>query len=258
MKALMSVKGLKIAYGKEEIVKQVSFDIHHDEIVSIVGESGSGKTTLIRAIMGILPASGQIRAGDILYRGQSIGQDKKAMTTLRGKEIGMIFQNPSSYMNPILKVSAQFVESIRSHQNLSVDEAKKLAINYLKAVSLDEPERIMDAYMHELSGGMQQRVYIAMVMANKPKLLLADEPSSALDVVVGRAIADELIQVKKTSAASMLIVTHDIALAAYMSDRLIVMKDGAIVEMGKTEDVVNSPNHDYTKELMHTVPRQEL
>ncbi|MBN2899038.1 MAG: ABC transporter ATP-binding protein, partial [Clostridia bacterium] len=168
-------------------------------------------------------------------------------------QIGMVFQNPSSYMNPILKVSTQFIESIRSHKNVTVEEARKTAVSCLKKVALKNPEKIMEGYLHELSGGMQQRVYIAMVMANAPKLLLADEPTSALDVVVGRAIADELLSLKRTMDTSMLIVTHDIALAAYLSDRILVMKDGLIVESGYTDVVIKNPQHQYTRELLSTV-----
>lgn len=254
MKELMRLEGLNIAYGDSETVKEVSFAINDNEIVSIVGESGSGKTTLIRGIMGILPANGHVTSGRVWYGDKDLMcLDKSAMSKIQGSEIGMIFQNPSSYMNPILKISNQFVESIRAHRRLSVSEAKDLACACLKKVELDHPEKIMEGYLHELSGGMQQRVYIAMVMANTPRLILADEPTSALDVVVGRAIADELLSLKKDFKTSMLVVTHDIALASYISDRIVVMKDGLVLEMGDVDQIIHAPQHEYTKELIDTV-----
>lgn len=214
-------------------VKNVSFNMEEGEIISIVGESGSGKSTLIRSILGLLPETGKIKSGNIYFSDKLIDISlKKEVEKLRGKEIGMIFQDAGSSMDPIRTVRNQFIEYIKTHKDISKKEAENLAKEWLIRLRLTDVERVLNSYPFELSGGMKQRVVLAMLMAQSPKLLLADEPTSALDVTVQAQVVKELKHIRDNYNTSIIMVTHNMAVASYLSDKIGVMKDGELLEFG--------------------------
>ena len=226
--SLLEVKNLSISYGSEApVVKNVSFSLESGKILSIVGESGSGKTTVIRGILGLLSGNGRITDGEIIFDGQDLCRlKKKPMQMLRGRDIAMIFQDAGLAMDPIFTIGKQFKEYIRTHQDLSDAEAYDLACEWLGRMKLDNPGRVMESYPFELSGGMKQRAAIAMAMAQSPKLLLADEPTSALDVTVQAQVVSELQKLTENFDTSIILVTHNMGVASYLSDEIAVMKTG--------------------------------
>ena len=254
---LLDVKNLAVSYGKnpKPTIEGVSFDLNDGKILSIVGESGSGKTTVIRAILNVLPGGGYVSDGSIIFDGKNLSElDVKAWRELRGTKISMIFQDSGAMMNPIHTIGKQFVEYIQVHSDLDKKSARDMAIEKLELMNLPNPENILNSYTFELSGGMRQRVGIAMAITFQPKLLLADEPTSALDVTTQAQIVGELMFITRGSGASMIIVTHNIGVASYLADNLMVMSQGRVVEYGKTADVINRPQAEYTKNLLASVP----
>ncbi len=258
--SLLEVKNLTISYGsKAPVVKNVSFSLEPGEILSIVGESGSGKTTVIRGILGLLSGNGRITDGEILFDGKNLCKlNKKSMQMLRGREIAMIFQDAGLAMDPIFPIGKQFKEYIRTHQDLTDAEAYDLACEWLSRMKLDDPARVMESYPFELSGGMKQRAAIAMAMAQSPKLLLADEPTSALDVTVQAQVVYELQKLTENFNTSIIMVTHNMGVASYLSDEIVVMKTGEIAEYGSRDKIIFQPESDYTKMLLAAVPKLEL
>ncbi|MGN0954883.1 ABC transporter ATP-binding protein [Dialister sp.] len=254
---LLEVKDLGIAYGKAEpVVRHVSFQLEQGEILAIVGESGSGKTTVIRAIQHVLPGGGHIAEGQLLFEGKDTQKESAEMhRMLDGKEVSMIFQDSGAMMNPIRPIGQQFRDYLSLHGLTDEKEAHERMIDMLHMVRLPDPEQILKSYTFELSGGMRQRVGIAMAMAFHPKLLLADEPTSALDVTTQAAIVKEMMEVRNRMNTSIIIVTHNMGVAAYMADRIMVMRQGRMVEYGKAEDVIYYPKEDYTRMLLSAVPR---
>ncbi len=253
---LLEVNGLTVSYGARETVKNVTLSLERGEILSIVGESGSGKTTVIRAVMGCLPGAGRVTGGTVEFDGRDVlAGSPDEWRSLRARGMSMIFQDSGNMINPIRKVGGQFVDYIRTHApEKSAGDAVSLAMSMLASVNLPAPADIMERYPFELSGGMRQRVGIAMAMTFSPKLLLADEPTSALDVTTQAQIVRQILDVRDRYRAAVIIVTHNLGVASYMSDKIIVMKDGAAVESGSREDVIHSPRHDYTKRLLSAVP----
>ena len=254
---LLSIKNLAVTYGNNPnpTIAGVNLDLAEGEIVSIVGESGSGKTTVIRALLGVLPNTGRVSEGSITFDGQDLlGFSTKDWLDLRGNHIAMIFQDSGNMMNPIQTIGKQFVEFIQLHSTMSKQEAETKAIEMLALTNLPHPEAIMKSYPFELSGGMRQRVGIAMAITFSPKLLLGDEPTSALDVTTQAQIVEELLRINRENKTSMIIVTHNIGVAAHMSDKIVVMKQGAVVEYGSVEEVIRNPQADYTKQLLNAVP----
>ncbi|TCO76866.1 ABC transporter ATP-binding protein [Marinisporobacter balticus] len=253
---LLEIKSLTVRYdGEGDVIKNINMDVGYKEIIGIVGESGSGKTTLIRTIINLLAPSSEVVSGDIIFEDKNIRKyNKEAWRKLRNNEIAMIFQNPGAYLNPIIKIGKQFVESIRNHRDISKAEAIIQAKAILEKMHLDDSDRIMNAYPFQLSGGMKQRVAIAMALAMKPKLILADEPTSALDVKTQAQIVNELISLRNNFDTSIIIVTHNIGVAAYMSDRIIVMNQGEIVENDTKKEVITQPKMEYTKQLLAAIP----
>lgn len=254
---LLSIKNLAVTYGNNPnpTIAGVNLDLAEGEIVSIVGESGSGKTTVIRALLGVLPNTGRVSEGSITFDGQDLlGFSTKDWLDLRGNHIAMIFQDSGNMMNPIQTIGKQFVEFIQLHSSMSKQEAEAKAIEMLALTNLPHPEAIMKSYPFELSGGMRQRVGIAMAITFSPKLLLGDEPTSALDVTTQAQIVEELLRINREKKTSMIIVTHNIGVAAHMSDKIVVMKQGAVVEYGPAEEVIRNPQADYTKQLLNAVP----
>ncbi len=255
--ALLELQNVSITYGSNPAptVQNINLTLNPGEIVSIVGESGSGKSTVIRAILGLLPGGGRVSEGDILYQDSSLlSLQQKQWRNLRGSEISMIFQDCGAMLNPTRRIGAQYVEYIRTHQRVSKAEAFAMGVDMLEKMRLPSGENIMKSYPFQLSGGMRQRVGIAMAMTFQPKLLLGDEPTSALDVTTQAQIVRQMLELRDNYGTSMIVVTHNIGVAAYMADQLIVMQQGRIVDAGTRESVMQNPTSDYTRALLAAVP----
>lgn len=242
--------------GVVKATDRISLSIEKGKTVCLVGESGSGKSVTSLAIMRLIDyAGGVIMDGSIRFRGQDLATKKQEeMRQIRGNQIAMIFQDPMSALNPVFTVGEQIAESLRLHQNKDADEAWDMAVNLLKLVGIPAPEIRAKQYPHELSGGMCQRVVIAIALACNPELLIADEPTTALDVTVQAQILDLLRKLQAELGMSILLITHDMGVAAEMADRVAVMYAGAIVEEGPVEDIFNQPSHPYTTGLLQSIP----
>ena len=254
---LLNMKDITVHYGKEQeaSVKNFNLTLQPGEIIALVGESGSGKTTILRSILGLLPGKGTVEQGDIFFQGNSLlSLDSKQWKDLRGTDISMIFQDSGAMINPIRTIGDQFVEYIRMHKKVKKKEAWKRGTDMLTKMHLQDAGRVMKSYPFQLSGGMRQRVGIAMAMTFQPKILLADEPTSALDVTIQAQIVRQFMEIRDLYHTAIIMVTHNIAMAAYMADQLIVMQHGRITESGKKEDVIKHPKSEYTKNLLACVP----
>lgn len=256
---MLEINDLTVQYGKNKpTVEHFNLSVEKGEIIGVVGESGSGKTTVIRAVLGALPGAGKVTAGDILYDGKSLLKNStEEWRKLRGTTMSMIFQDCGGTLNPMRKIGSQFVEYITTHKKMSKQDAWKLAVAMLENMRLPDGENIMNSYPHQLSGGMRQRVGIAIAMTFQPELLLADEPTSALDVTTQAQIVRQMMELRERNGTSIIIVTHNLGVAAYMSDQLIVMQYGKIVDQGTRDKVMNHPVSDYTKQLLASVPEME-
>lgn len=256
---MLEIKNLSVQYGNQHpTIENFNLSMKKGEIISIVGESGSGKTTVIRAVLGALAGTGKITEGDIYLSGKSLlNNSKSEWRQLRGTKISMIFQDCGSTLNPIRKIGSQFVEYICTHSNKSKKEAWEQAVSMLEKMHLPDTENIMKSYPHQLSGGMRQRVGIAMAMTFNPELLLADEPTSALDVTTQAQIVRQMMELRDSFGTGIIIVTHNIGVASYMSDKLVVMQNGKVVDMGTRNEVIYNPKHEYTKKLLKSVPEMD-
>ncbi len=263
---VLDVKKLKVNFqtktGKVTGVNDLSFSIFPGETVCLVGESGSGKSVSSLAIMRLVEfGGGKIDAGTIMFASNSyvqsdlINSDQNKMREIRGNEIGMVFQEPMTALNPVFTIKRQLTEGLRVHKQMSKNDADVEALNLLKSVRIPEPERRLLQYPHELSGGMRQRIVIAMALACKPKILIADEPTTALDVTIQAEILTLLNRLKKETGTSILFITHDMAVVAQIADRVVVMYHGEKVEEGNVDEVFNNPKKDYTKKLISSVPK---
>ena len=251
---ILNLKNLSVSYGDINILKDIDLSLKKGEILGIVGESGSGKSTLIKSIMGILDENASID-GEINFEGKDLASlSLKDYRKIKGKEISMIFQNPTTTLNPTITISKQFIETIRSHNDISKQEIQKKSINTFKFLGLQDGKKIWNSYPFELSGGMNQRVAIALSIMLEPKILLADEPTSALDVTVQAQVVKELLKLRQKLNTSIILVTHNIGVASYMSDNIGVMYGGRIIEYGESEELINNPKHPYTKMLINSVP----
>ncbi len=258
MNSILELQNVTITYKNKIAAEDVSFKVSENQILAIVGESGSGKSTLLRAIDGLLPQTGALTAGRILYKGGSFADSKqRELQNLRGKEIAMIFQNPGEYLNPRRRIESQFMEMLDIHMDGSHEEKRNLAIQMLGRLNLPDAERIMKSYPFQLSGGMNQRVAIAMAISTKPKLLLADEPTSALDVTVQAQVVKELLDLRRVFGTSMILVTHNMAVASKMADQIVVMKSGKVMEYGTRDQVILNSVNPYTRKLLSAVPGLE-
>ncbi len=236
-------------------LEKFNLEIGKGEIVAIVGESGSGKTTAIRAAIGLIAGGGKVVSGDILLNGKSlIGLSPKQWQNIRGKEMSMIFQDSGVMLNPIRTIGSQFVEYIRTHSKVSKNEAWQKGCQMLELMGLYDGEAIMKSIPSQLSGGMRQRVGIALGLTFRPSIILADEPTSALDVTIQAQIVKQLMELRDEFETAILIVTHNIGVAAYMADKIVVMCDGKIVEVGDRDQILNHPQVEYTKSLLQAVP----
>ena len=256
MAEILKYEQVDISYNGVKVIKDVSFTVDEGEILGIVGESGSGKSTLIKAAMGLLGNTGLVTRGDIWYKGKNL-PDLSAgeIHKLNGPELGMIFQYAGSSFCPIRTVGAQLYESMTEHESVSKAEFRRRASELLEKIGFENAQRILDSYPFELSGGMQQRVGIAAAMLLNPSVLLADEPTSALDVSVQKQVVEEMLLVRRTFGTSIVLVTHNIGVIGAMADKVLVMKDGEMVEYGETQQVLNDPKEAYTRTLMSAVPR---
>jgi oligopeptide/dipeptide ABC transporter ATP-binding protein len=260
MNTLLKVKDLSVQFRTEEgmfyAVEHISFDLMEQKTLAIVGESGSGKSVTSLAIMQLLAENGRITSGEIFLDGEDILKlsQPQVQHNILGKKISMIFQEPMTALNPILKVGDQIMESIIEHQGVSKKEAFAIALDTLKQVGIPSPEQRIKQYPHELSGGMRQRVMIAMGLVTKPKIMIADEPTTALDVTIEAQILNLLENLKKTYKTAILFVTHDLNVVADIADDVIVMYCGEVIEKGPVVDIFESPKHPYTRGLLATMP----
>ncbi|MGB6009264.1 ABC transporter ATP-binding protein [Castellaniella sp.] len=245
--------------GKAYILKDISFDVRPGETVCLVGESGCGKSMTALAIMGLMPDKVGIRSGAVRLRGQDLARMSAAeLSRMRGNKISMIFQEPMTALNPVYTVGDQISEPLRRHQGLSRERARAKALEILQSVGIPAPERRIDNYPHEMSGGMRQRVMIAMALACDPDVLIADEPTTALDVTVQAQIFDLLREQQKRRGTAIVMITHDMGAVAEMSDRVVVMYGGRVIEDGVTDEILSAPRHPYTKGLIACLPELDL
>jgi peptide/nickel transport system ATP-binding protein len=261
--ALLEVRGLKTYfYDKETVYKAVDgvdFTIGYGETLGVVGESGCGKSITSLSIMQLIPKpKGKIVEGQILLEGKDlVPMSNDEMTNIRGNDIAMIFQEPMTALNPVLSIGDQISEILLRHQKITKAEARKRSIEMLKKVGFPRAEQIVDEYPHQLSGGMRQRAMIAMAMANNPKLLIADEPTTALDVTIQAQVLDLMRELKKEYGTSIMLITHDLGVVAEMADRVVVMYAGQVVETADVTTLFTAPKHPYTNGLLASIPSLE-
>ncbi|USL43154.1 ABC transporter ATP-binding protein [Priestia megaterium] len=260
---LLEVKNLQTAFSINDswhnAVDDVSFQVGRKRIVGVVGESGCGKSVLSLSVIGLLPkVNSQIRSGSVLFNGKNLTHlSEDEMNDVRGKDISMIFQEPMTSLNPVLTIGYQLQEVLFNHMNISKAEAREKSIALLKGVGISRSEKLIDEYPHQLSGGMRQRVMIAIAVACQPKLLIADEPTTALDVTVQAQILELLKEIQESNDMSIIMITHDLGVVAEMCDEVIVMYGGKIVEHTDVDTLFYAPKHPYTKALLHSIPRME-
>lgn len=260
MEKLLEVKDLEVSFqtyaGEVKAVRGVNFDLYKGETLAIVGESGSGKSVTSQTIMKLIPMPpGKTSNGQILFDGEDlVPKTNKEMEKIRGKDIGMIFQDPMTSLNPTMKVGMQIMEVLIKHQNMSKGNAKDRAIELLRLVGIPSPEKRVNQYPHEFSGGMRQRAMIAIALASNPKLLIADEPTTALDVTIQAQILELMKDLQKKMETSIIFITHDLGVVANVADRVAVMYAGKIVETGTVDEIFYNPKHPYTWGLLSSMP----
>lgn len=259
--SLLKVKNLSIDFstsqGLVQALRKVEFEIFQGEALGIVGESGSGKSVTSLALFDLLASNAIVRSGEIFFQGKDIFKmSDLEKQKLRGSEISMIFQDPMSSLNPCFTVEAQISEVLKVHKGLSASQARGQVIEVLQKVGIPDPQSRLSAYPHELSGGMSQRVMIAMAIACSPKILIADEPTTALDVTIQKQILSLLQKLRKEERMSLILVSHDLGVIAQNTDRLLVMYAGEIVEEGSSQEVIHYPQHPYTEGLLKCLPSQ--
>lgn len=264
MTTLLEVKDLHVTFQtqkqKVQAVRGVSFQMQRGERLGIVGESGSGKSATVKALVKLLPEYTSSISGKVLFgENDLVAFSEKEMQRVRGKEIGMIFQDPMTSLNPTIKIGKQIVEGFRRHHSaVSFEEAYAYAIEMLELVGIPEAARRIEEYPHTLSGGMRQRVMIALALASKPKLLLADEPTTSLDVTIQAQILDLMKDLQEKTETSILLITHDLSVIANFCDRVLVMYAGKIVESATVEELFSNPKHPYTQRLLQSIPRLNM
>lgn len=261
--ALLKVEGLKTSFSTKRgwihPVDEVSYSIEKGQTLGVVGESGCGKTVMSFSVMGLIDSPGKISSGKILFHNTDLTkQSRDNMRKMRGKKIAMIFQEPMTALNPVLTIGFQIIEQIRTHEDITKAEALNRAVELLKKVGIPAPEKRVHNYPHQLSGGMRQRAMIAMALSCNPELLIADEPTTALDVTIQAQILDLLQELKEDYNMAIQFITHDLAVVSEIADNVMVMYAGRVVEYGPAEDVFNSPKHPYTLGLLNSIPSLDV
>ncbi|NMU14942.1 ABC transporter ATP-binding protein [Clostridioides difficile] len=259
MEHLLEVNNLSVSFkveeGEVQAVRNVSFNLKKGETLAIVGESGCGKSVLCKSLMRILPYNGYIKNGEVLLKSSDlVKKSEKEMEDIRGKNISMIFQDPMTSLNPTISIGKQIAEAVIIHQGISKSEAKKRAIELIELVGIDNPEKRFKQFPHHFSGGMRQRIVIAIALACNPGVLIADEPTTALDVTIQAQIIDLIKDLQHKIGLSIIFITHDLGVVATISDRIAVMYAGKIVEIGTVEDIFYDPRHPYTWGLLGSLP----
>ncbi|KOO49558.1 ABC transporter ATP-binding protein [Viridibacillus arvi] len=264
MEKILEVKNLELSFhtfaGEVKAIRGVNFDLKKGETLAIVGESGSGKSVTTKAIMRLLPeSSSEFKNGQILFNGKDLTKlTDKEMQKIRGKDISMIFQDPMTSLNPTMTIGKQIMEPILKHQNVAKSEAQKMAIDLLKLVGMPQPEQRMKQYPHQFSGGQRQRIVIAIALACNPKILIADEPTTALDVTIQAQILELMKDLQKKIDTSIIFITHDLGVVANVADRVAVMYSGKIVEIGTVDEIFYNPQHPYTWGLLSSMPSLDV
>lgn len=259
-KVLLDIKNLRLSFftpaGEVKALNDVSIQMNEGDVLGIVGESGSGKSVTAYSIMGLTAHPGRIVGGSIEFNGHRIDQmSEKELRSVRGKEVSIIFQDPMTSLNPVYTIGNQITEVLRLHTNKNKEESRARAVELLSLVGINEPEKRLKQYPHELSGGMRQRVMIAIALACEPKLLIADEPTTALDVTIQAQILELMMDLKAKIGMSIIMITHDLGVVANMCDKIAVMYAGKIVEYGTADDIFYNPQHEYTKGLLQSIPK---
>ncbi|MBY0121216.1 ABC transporter ATP-binding protein [Bacillus sp. S/N-304-OC-R1] len=264
MEKVLEVKDLHVSFktfgGEVKAVRGVTFDLYKGETLAIVGESGCGKSVTSQSIMRLIPnPPGKIIKGSINFKGTDLTKLKeRQMRNIRGADISMIFQDPMTALNPTIKIGEQIIEGILQHESISRQEAKKMALEMLELVGIPDPLERLNHYPHQFSGGMRQRIVIAMALVCQPEILIADEPTTALDVTIQAQILDLFRDIQKKTGVSIILITHDLGVVAQVANRIAVMYAGKIVEAGSRREIFYNPQHPYTKGLLNSVPRLDL
>ncbi|MGH1467049.1 MAG: ABC transporter ATP-binding protein [Cognatishimia sp.] len=261
--SLLSVRGLTVKFAMRDqtvsALNGISFDLAKGERLGIVGESGAGKSITGFALLNLLSRPGYIDHGEIMFDGQDVVQmNDKELRKIRGNRMAMIFQDPMVTLNPVLTIGQQMVETLRAHRKLSVEEARQIAIVKLREVYIPSPEERLDQYPHELSGGMRQRIIIAIALLLDPQLIIADEPTTALDVTIQADIMELLLELCQSNQVGLILITHDLGVVSQMTERTLVMYAGRIIESGRTRSIINDPQHPYTQGLINALPQQTM
>ena len=258
--SILQIRDLRVTFktqlGELKAVRGIDVDVAPGEILGVVGESGSGKSVSFLAAMGLLPSSATISGSVMLDGKELIGAKRKSIRSVRGKSLAMVFQDPLSALNPVHRVGDQIVEMIQSHQDMNTHDAEKRAVELLEIVGIPQPGERARQYPHEFSGGMRQRVVIAMAIANNPKVLIADEPTTALDVTVQAQILEVIQKVQQTFGTAVVLITHDLGVIARVADSVNVMYAGRNVESGSVQSIFDHPSHPYTRGLLSSLPHE--
>lgn len=259
--SMLSVRDLTVKFALRgqtvTALNGVSFDLAKGERLGIVGESGAGKSITGFSLMNLLQRPGYIAGGKILFNDQDVVKMKeRELRTLRGNKMAMIFQDPMVTLNPVLTIGQQMIETLLAHRKLSVEEARQIAIVKLREVYIPSPEERLEQYPHELSGGMRQRIIIAIALLLDPELIIADEPTTALDVTIQADIMELLLELCQSNQVSLILITHDLGVVSQMTERTLVMYAGRIIESGRTRSIINDPQHPYTQGLINALPQQ--
>ena len=261
---MLSVRNLEVSFktfgGEVQAIRGVSFDLYKGETLAVVGESGCGKSVTANTIMGLIPQPpGRIRNGEVFFKDRDLTKlNKKALREIQGVDISMIFQDPMTALNPTLKIGEQLMDGLRTHHKVTRSEAKKKAIEMLNLVGISNPEERLKQYPHQFSGGMRQRIVIAIALICEPELLIADEPTTALDVTIQAQILELFNEIQRKTGVAIILITHDLGVVAKIADRIAVMYAGKIIEIGNKREIFYTPQHPYTKGLLNSVPRLDF